>query len=114
MLDSGANVFVVDEGSEFIRQTLDDTTLNTSGGEVPAKTAVLETPFGLMPGLISKGSPNLAPMHYVPDKGGEIRWDRRGLHVNLHGDGNSRALPIRIVDGIPRIYMPAERGDGCN
>ena len=112
MLDSGANVFVVDEGSPYIKEVLNDTTLHTSAGEVPAKAAILDTPFGSMPGLISKGSPSLVPMHYVPDRGGNIRWDAKGMHLDVHEGEGRRELPVKIVDGIPRIYMPGEQALG--
>ena len=103
MVDSGANIVVVPEGDPaIIRVTNKDTRLQTAQGVVDVRGALIQTPVGIVEGVVSKGSPRLLPDDVLRLHGWDYRRHGEKAFLVSSSDENVR-VQIRCESGCPII-----------
>lgn len=102
ILDSGASEVIVANGISTGGETVK---VKTAGGKCWGERVVGDTPFGPMPAIKIKDSPNLFPLHKVIELGMSFRWSPGkaptillddGQVIKLDLDGNIPMLPKEL------------------
>ena len=130
LADSGANVVVIPSASDpaFIEWAGQARTLGTAAGPASARPARIRTPFGVVIGLVSEGSPRIIPWAmvlvcgyhidyrdtrfaklYKSDTGHEVRtlWTRSGcpmLPDNLGLNSQQTKIVSDANNGSPSLF----------
>ena len=100
-MDSCANCVVCDPSDPAVNEkTGDFVQLATSAGPVEAELGFIQTPFGLMRGLLSKGSPRLLPAAIFYQPGNELHFANGGV------SGSYQGVPLQVFlseDNLPTL-----------
>lgn len=106
ILDSGANIAVVPSEIDSAIVVLHDreSAIRTSSGHLRARIAIVRTPFGLIKGVIIRGSPRIIPMNFVQTKA-KVSWcdDEFFIEPKEKGDDKTWNFECKVVEGIPKI-----------
>ena len=113
LVDSGANVIVVPPGDPLIRAILGtNRKLNTAQGPVETAVVSVETPFGVLPGLASPGSPRLLPMGLFHDYDLFVDWRHKNRALVRCVQSGTALHVLDVVDGTP-VCSPTIRLRGA-
>lgn len=100
LVDSGANIVVVSEGDSSIVEILDEAKLETAQGTVNTKHAMIRTPFGVVRGTVSRGTPRLLPWYYFVQNRTPIRWENDVHNAKLLVNGVCH-MEFPVIAGTP-------------